>query len=254
MKSLTVAKYTFSEFLQSKILYNVFFLSLGLLLLTYVASEFTYGVPKKVALDFGLAASSISTLLISIFLGSNLIVSEVENRTLYMTLSRPISRLQFIVGKSLGLIGIVCVNTIILGGVSISLYFLMGGDWTYLIFFAFLFIILEAIIVLLVVIFFSLITNTILAVVNTLVLYISSYAVYEVGNTTFANNNLFFKKIILVSSHVLPSLSSFNIKDYILYEKVISPPSLGFGVLYGLSYIIFMFMLCIVTFNQKNLD
>lgn len=254
MKSLTVAKYTFSEFVQSKILYNVFFLSLGLLLLTYVASEFTYGVPNKVALDFGLGASSISTLLISIFLGANLIVREVENRTLYMVISRPISRVEFLLGKIIGLIGIVFINTLVLGGVSISLYFLLGGGWSYLIPFAFLFIILEAIIVLLIVIFFSLITNTILAVVNTLVLYVSSYAIYEVGKTTFANNNLFFKKMIAIGEYILPGLSSFNLKEYILYEKVIQIPSLSYGILYGVSYIFFLLLICTTIFNQKNLD
>ncbi|WP_417337141.1 ABC transporter permease [Halobacteriovorax marinus] len=254
MKSLTVAKYTFSEFVQSKILYNVFFLSLGLLLMTYVASEFTYGVPNKVALDFGLGASSISTLLISIFLGANLIVREVENRTLYMIISRPISRVEFMLGKIIGLIGIVFINTLILGGVSLSLYFFMGGAWNSLIPFAFFFIILESIIVLLVVILFSLVTNTILAVVNTIVVYTTSYAIFEVGKTTFANNNLFFKKMIAIGNYLLPSLSNFNIKDYILYEKLIPYPSLGYGVIYGVSYVLFLLFICILIFNQKNLD
>lgn len=254
MKSLTVAKYTFSEFVQSKVLYNIFFLSLGLLVLTYVASEFTYGVPNKVALDFGLGASSISTLLISVFLGANLIVREVENRTLYMIISRPISRTQFLLGKMIGLIGIVVVNTFILASVSLSLYFFMGGEWNNLIPFSFLFIILEAIIVLLVVILFSLVTNTILAVVNTLVLYISSYAIYEVGKTTFASNNIVFEKIINIGTYLLPSLSSFNIKEYILYEKLIDVPNLLYGLLYGLAYIGFLLFTSIAIFNQKNLD
>ena len=254
MKSLVVAKYTFSEFLQSKILYNVFFLSLGLLVLTYVASEFTYGVPNKVALDFGLGASSISTLLISVFLGASLIVREVENRTLYMILSRPISRMDFLIGKIVGLIGIVFLNTLVLGAVSLSLYFMMGGSWSYLIPFAFLYIVLEAIIILLVVIFFSLITNTILAVVNTIVVYISSYAIYEVTNTTFVSNNIVFQKVLSVGTYLLPGLSNFNIKDYILYEKVIPFTSLGLGAFYGVSYIAFLLFLCVTIFNKKNLD
>ncbi|PIK14475.1 ABC transporter permease subunit [Halobacteriovorax sp. JY17] len=254
MKSFTIAKYTFSEFLQSKILYNVFFLSLGLFVLTYVASEFTYGVPNKIALDFGFGAASISTLLISIFLGANLIVREVENRTLYMILSRPISRAEFIVGKTLGLVGIVFLNTVILGSVSLSLYFLMGGAWSYLIPFVFFFIVLEAIIVLLVVILFSLVTSTVLAVVNTLVIYISSYAIYEVSHTTFVENNILFKKVLSVGSYILPGLSNFNIKDYVLYEKIIALPNLGYGILYGLSYIMFLLLLCVTIFNQKNLD
>jgi len=254
VKSLTVAKYTFSEFIQSKVLYNIFFLSLGLLVLTYVASEFTYGAPNKVALDFGLGAASISTLLISIFLGANLIVREIENRTLYMITSRPITRTEFLLGKMIGLIGIVIINTLILASVSLSLYFFLGGEWSNLIIFSFIFIILEAIIVLLVVILFSLVTNTILAVVNTLVVYVSSYAIYEVGKTTFASNNIVFKKMIEVGNFILPSLSNFNIKEYILYEKMIETPNLLYGFSYGVVYICFLLFIAILIFNKKNLD
>jgi len=68
-KSLIIAAYTFKELLKSKILLNVFFIGLGLMLVTYVATEFTYGVPERVALDFGLGMLSISSLAISLFLG-----------------------------------------------------------------------------------------------------------------------------------------------------------------------------------------
>ena len=53
-KTLTIALYTFKEIWKSKILLNVFFVGMGLMVVTYVATEFTFGVPERVALDFGL--------------------------------------------------------------------------------------------------------------------------------------------------------------------------------------------------------
>ena len=73
---------------------------------TYVATEFTYGVPERVALDFGLGMLSLSSLSISLFLGVSLLSKEIESRTVYMVISRPVPRFAFIIGKILGLSGI----------------------------------------------------------------------------------------------------------------------------------------------------
>ena len=91
-KSLIVAYYTFKEILKSKILLNVFFVGLGLMLVTYVATEFTFGVPERVAVDFGLGMLSLSSLAISLFLGVGLLSKEIESRTVYMIISRPVPR------------------------------------------------------------------------------------------------------------------------------------------------------------------
>ena len=91
-----IAKYTFVEIYKGKILYNVLLIGIGLILLTYVASEFTYGVPSRVALDFGLGTLYLSSVGIALFLGATLISKELENRTVYMILSRPLKRSSFL--------------------------------------------------------------------------------------------------------------------------------------------------------------
>jgi len=100
---LTIAKFTFIEVYRSKIMLGVVFLALGMLIMTMVASAFAYGAPDKVALDFAIGMMSVANLLIAIFLGVTLISKEIESRTLYMVLSRPISRFAFLLGKIFGL-------------------------------------------------------------------------------------------------------------------------------------------------------
>ena len=109
-KIFTIAYYTFKEIFKSKILVSVFFAGLGLMLVTYVATEFTYGVPERVALDFGLGILSLSSLAISLFLGATLLSKEIDSRTVYMVISRPVPRFAFILGKLLGLLGIQAIN------------------------------------------------------------------------------------------------------------------------------------------------
>ena len=254
MKSLVVARYTFSELFQSKILYNVFFISISLFILTYVASEFTYGTPKLVALDFGIAASSLSTIVISIFLGANLVTREIENRTLFMVLSRPISRTSFFLGKVIGLMGISIVNNIILALVSVFLYFVMGGEFSSLIIWTYFFILIESLIVLLIVICFSLVTNIILSVINTIVIYVASYAVYESISLPYVQSREGLSGLLEVLSFFLPSLSKYNLKTYIMYESHVPSNFLIFGTLYGITYILILLLICLKLFNNKNLD
>src|SRR4051812_38418902 len=114
IKISTVAKYTFKEILKSKILYSTLIIGLCMIVVTVVAAEFTYGVPERVALDFGLGMLSLSSLGIALFMGASLLSKEIESRTVYMVISRPIPRWCFIMGKVMGLMAVLTVNILIL--------------------------------------------------------------------------------------------------------------------------------------------
>ncbi len=109
--TITIAKYTFVEVYRSKIMLGIIFLAIGMLMITMVASVFAYGAPEKVALDFAIGMMSVANLLIAIFLGVTLISKEIESKTLYMILSRPINRFEFLTGKVIGLSTVLIVNT-----------------------------------------------------------------------------------------------------------------------------------------------
>ena len=120
----TVAKYTFIELFKSKITYASFILGFFVILISYIASEFTYGSADIVALDIGLGILSIFSLLIAFFIGTNLISSEIENRTIYMVLARHISREKYFLGKSLGLLTILLLNISIIFLFSVLVFFI----------------------------------------------------------------------------------------------------------------------------------
>src|SRR5665648_280372 len=143
-KIYSIAFYTFRELFKSKILLHVFFVGLGMMGITYVATEFTYGVPERVALDFGLGMLSISTIGISLFLGVGLLSKEIESRTVYMIISRPVPRFAFILGKVLGLVGIQILNVVILSAMTLISSWLLGGAITSLLIWAISFIFIES--------------------------------------------------------------------------------------------------------------
>jgi ABC-2 type transport system permease protein len=211
-KANTVAKYTFEELYKSKILLNSFFIGLALLLLTFTAYQFTYGEPERIALDFGLSCLSISSVGISLFLGVTLISKEIENRTVYMIISRPVKRMEFIFGKLIGFNFIVFLNVLILSLLTLSVYFISGGTFQSLILWSIFFILVESLVVLLLVVLFSLLTTNILAVFLTISLYLIGQVISETQNISFVQNSDFLSMFIKSYHFALPGFYKFNVK------------------------------------------
>ena len=251
---LTVTKFTFIEVYRSKLMISLLFLALGLLGVSYVASEFAYGAPAKVALDVGLGIMSISNLIISIFIGANLINKEIEQRTLYMILSRPISRSSFLFGKILGLSSILLMNSIFLGALSVLLYKLFGGEISSLMGWTIVFSFFESFTVLIFAVFFSLITNTTLSVIYTIAIFIVGHALNETSKLIFVKMSDFFELLINVAFLIVPNFYKLNLKDFVLYQQSISNEYLLGTSLYLILYLTALITTVLVIFKNKNLD
>lgn len=253
-KTFIVSKYTFLEILKSKILINVVLLGFGLALVCYLASTFTYGVPQRVALDFGLGVISLSSVAMAIFMGVGLISKEIENRTVHMVLARPLSRFSFLLGRVLGMSGILALNILILGVMSLAIYKFMGGEFDPLIYWAFGFTVLEAFMVLLVVVLFSLLTNPILSVIFTICTFIAGHAISETALISFTKASVVLDLLMKFFSVIIPNFYKLNLKDYVLYQQTL-PDGFLFGALfYGVIYSLFVILLSGFIFSRKSLD
>lgn len=249
-----VALYTFKEILKSRIVINVCGLGLLLALITYVASEFTFGVPSRVALDFGFGTLTLTSIGVAIFLGVGLLSQEIENRTVYMVLSRPIQRSSFLAGRVLGMMWIQVLNMIILGGLSLSIYFLFGGNFQSLILWTFLFILLESLLVLLIVVLFSLIANKIIAVCNTVILLMCGHVLNDTKLIAFIDSYPIIKTTLTIYGYIFPNFYKLNLKDFVLYNQTLPLNYLWMNLFYGVSYSIFLLTLSCLIFQNKNLD
>lgn len=249
-----VAFYTFKEIFKSKILLNVFFVGVLMMVVTYVATEFTYGVPERVALDFGLGMLSLSSIAISLFLGVNLLSKEIDSRTVYMVISRPVPRFAFILGKIIGLIGIQLVNVLILSIMTLITTYILGGTISSLILWAIGFTFLESLLLLLVVVFMSLIANNILSSIISVVILLLGHAVKETQAFGFVQNNPILKTILELYHFFLPGFYKLNLKDFVLYKSQLPFDYLFSSLVYGLSYSMFLLLMIIYLFNRKNID
>jgi ABC-type transport system involved in multi-copper enzyme maturation permease subunit len=246
--------YTFKEILKSKILVNVFFVGLALMAITYVATEFTYGVPEKVAIDFGMGTLSLSSLGISLFLGVGLLSKEIESRTLYMVISRSVPRFSFILGKIGGLLGIQLINMALLSGMVIMSVVFLGGKIDPLIYWAIGFTFLESVMLLLIVILASLLLNNILATLFSVIILLSGHAVKEALSLSSVKDSAILSKALEAYHFILPGFYKLNLKDFVVYNSSLSDSYLFSTLAYSIFYSCFLLTAIIFIFNRKNLD
>jgi ABC-type transport system involved in multi-copper enzyme maturation permease subunit len=105
-----IAFNTFREAVRDRVLYNLIVFAFLMIGASLLLGQITIGVERQLLINLGLTAISIFGVLIAIFIGIGLVSKEIDKRTLYTVLTRPVQRWEFIVGKFFGLVGTLVVN------------------------------------------------------------------------------------------------------------------------------------------------
>jgi ABC-type transport system involved in multi-copper enzyme maturation permease subunit len=109
-----IAVNVFKESVRDKVLYNLVAFALLLIAVSYLLGQLTAGQDMKIIKDLGLAAIASFGRLIAVFIGIGLVWKEVERRSIYSLLSKPIQRYEFILGKYSGLALTLLVNVVVM--------------------------------------------------------------------------------------------------------------------------------------------
>src|SRR5271157_5976492 len=119
-----IAANTFRAAVRDRVLYNLIGFALLLSGAAILVGQISIDIEKLVVINLGLTAVSMFGIVIAILVGIGLVSKEIEKRTLYTVLSRPVRRWEFIVGKFFGLAGTLIVNTFFMAlGVFASLLY-----------------------------------------------------------------------------------------------------------------------------------
>src|SRR6266849_5645508 len=118
---------TFREAVRDRVLYNLVIFVLLLVASAPLFGQISIGMERLILVNVGLSSISLFGVIIAIFIGIGLVSKEIEKKTLYTILSRPVRRWEFILGKYLGLIMTLVVNTALMtGGFYIALLITNG--------------------------------------------------------------------------------------------------------------------------------
>jgi ABC-type transport system involved in multi-copper enzyme maturation permease subunit len=118
-----IALNVFRESVRDKVLYNLVLFAIVLMGASYLIGQLTAGQDLKIIKDLGLAAASVFGLFIAVFIGIGLVSKEVEKRSIYSLLAKPIERRHVVVGKYLGLVLTLAVN---LSVMAVALYVVLA--------------------------------------------------------------------------------------------------------------------------------
>lgn len=122
-----IAINTFREAVRDRVLLGVLGAAGGVLLFTLALAELSLDQQRRVVLDVGLASISLFSVVMAVFLGSSLLYKEIERRTLYVILPKPIRRHEFLIGKYLGITLTASVFVCIMGAIQLWVTSIQAG-------------------------------------------------------------------------------------------------------------------------------
>ncbi|MFW5735690.1 MAG: ABC transporter permease [Oceanidesulfovibrio sp.] len=235
---------TFREAVRDRILYIIAVFVAVMILLSKVLGWISVNEDLKVVSDLGLMALSVFGALVVIFLGTQLIHKEIDKRTIYVILARPVGRGQYVIGKYLGLLFTVFVLLAAMAVFFLAYLFIanliqppqrtIAGEgipvyWGYILL-AILFIFLEMIVLTAVATMFSSVSTPVLSAVFTSIFYVVGHLadkIYElavhVRNPGPAAQELARTGseagyyILMGIFYLFPNLNVFNIRNEAVY-------------------------------------
>lgn len=127
-----IAINTFREAVRDRVLYGVLGFATAVLVFTLALAQLSLNEERRVVMDIGLASISLFSVLVAIFLGSSLLYKEIERKTLYVILPKPIRRWEFLLGKYIGITLTAVVFIAMMGALQLWVASIQAGAETIL--------------------------------------------------------------------------------------------------------------------------
>ncbi len=247
----SLAYITFLEGIRSRALFGIFLIAILIFSVTVTLTDLFMRDIVKVAADLSLATISFSSLLMVLFVGNSLLSKDIDKRTIYMVISRPLSRGQYIVGKFLGLALLVFSAVVFLGIISsLPVY---GAGLAYenpqtifkwhIYFTAILFIALKLVLIASLTVFFSSFTSTsFISLMMTIITYMIGSTTELVkglldSNAEGINFSPAIEVIIKSVYYIFPNLASFDLKLQAAHGLPLQQDQLLWTFIYWLAYV-----------------
>jgi ABC-type transport system involved in multi-copper enzyme maturation permease subunit len=239
-----IARVTFFEVIRDKILYNIIVCAGLLFAIGFLASRLTFLRPERVTLDFGLSAVNISCAMIAIFTGASLIGREFERRTIFVALSHPISRAQFVLGKFAGIASVIAVNWVLLSGTYLLLLWLsadtFGSVASAALFAGLLLLLLQSWVIAGVAILFSTFSTTSLSAIFAIGIYLVGNNISEIRAVAARVRSPAGAFTLNGVATLLPNLEHFNLGNRVTYGLPVEPRFVWIALVYGMALVAFL--------------
>jgi ABC-type transport system involved in multi-copper enzyme maturation permease subunit len=260
-----VAYHVFKESVRDKVLYNLVLFAVLLIAASYILGQLTAGQDIKIIKDLGLAASAVFGLFIAVFIGVGLVWKEVDKRSVYNLLVKPLRRHEFIIGKFLGLALTLLVNIAVM---AVALYAVLAlMDWLEPVLgkasveapvldpqllkaFALLYV--QLLVVTSVALFFSTFSGPMLSAAFTFGLYIVGHFNADLAHFEDVVKSPAAAWLGKALYYILPNLAPFDVKAAVVHGQAVSAGYVALTAGYGVLYVGAMLTLAVLVFARRD--
>lgn len=232
---------------------------------SFLIGQMTAGQDVKIIKDLGLAALALLGLVIAVFFGIGLVAKEVEKRSIYSLLSKPVSREQFLIAKYLGLVMTLAVN---LAAMTAAYYIVLlyqqmtlsPGALSVLpapvadprLLIAILLVFAELMLVTAVALFFSTFAGPLTALLFTLGLWLAGHFNADLRNFQEVVDSPVAVAVARALYYALPNLAPFNVRAEVVHGVPVSGTHVGLTLAYAAVYIAFVLVAAIAVFRRRD--
>jgi ABC-type transport system involved in multi-copper enzyme maturation permease subunit len=260
-----IAVNVFRESVRDKVLYNLVLFAILLMGGSYLIGQLTAGQDVKIIKDLGLAATSIFGLFIAVFIGIGLVSKEVEKRSIYSLLAKPIERHQLVLGKYAGLVLTLAVNLAVM---AVALYIVLAvmawvegpaaaRAWERpavdpLLLQAFAMTFVELSLVTAIALLFSTFSTPMLSAAFTFALFIAGRFSADLRNFNEVLDSPAAAWLTRALYFVLPNLAPFDVRAQVVHGDPVPPGYLALSTGYGALYIGALLVLSVLIFSRRD--
>jgi len=259
-----VAVITFKEGIRNRAVYGISLFALMMMAVNLLISDMIMQEVGKVSVDIALSSISFLGLLLVLFVGINLLAKDLDKRTIYMVLARPISRGEYIIGKFLGMVLLIVVTMSILCMFAVASIFLVkmrySGyfprfSWP-MIFLSISFTTLSLILLsALSFLFASFASTSFISLILTIAAYIIGHSMTDVKALVEASQDKVSPvtlKVVQAAYYIFPNLSIFDIKTQAAHDLAIPMSYIFWAVSYGLVYTCIVITIASLIFRKRE--
>jgi ABC-type transport system involved in multi-copper enzyme maturation permease subunit len=260
-----IAINVFKESVRDKVLYSIVAFAVILIAVSYLLGQLTAGQDLKIIKDLGLASIATFGLLIAVFIGIGLVWKEVERRSIYSLLSKPIRRSEFILGKYFGLILTLLVNVAVM---TAAFYAVLAYEgWTAdpvnrqawpappmdpALLAAIALIVVELMLVTAIALFFSTFSSPFLSAVLTLGLWVIGHFNADLRNFEGVVESRAIAAVARGLYYVLPNFDAFDVKAQVVYGQPVGASYVLLTAVYGIVYLTLVLVGAVAIFSRRD--
>ena len=260
-----IALHVFKESVRDKVLYNVVLFAVLLISVSYLIGQLTAGQDVKIIKDLGLGATQVFGLFIAVFIGIGLVSKEVERRSIYSLLSKPVRRHQLILGKYAGLVLTLAVNIAVM---AVALYAVLGYlEWVETEEFrqvweapatdpamlrAIFLLFAQLMLVTAIALFFSTFSSPILSAALTFGLFVVGHFNADLRDFENVVDSRAAAYLARALYYVLPNLAPFDVKAEVVHAQPVSLGYVAWTTGYALAYIGALLLAAMFIFSRRD--